>query len=99
MPKAYRLVCIVIFSFSLFQGKAEVALFSGKDTAQKKQPDTTNSHILKPIIGLGTGVLSYYGNVKPSNSYLQNPLLGRIGYDMMFAMKMNHFMEFNLYAL
>ncbi|HTB05818.1 MAG TPA: hypothetical protein VK806_02610, partial [Bacteroidia bacterium] len=101
MPKAYRLIILAIFSLSLLQSKAEGRLLSGKDTSKSHSDTTTHigDHMLKPIIGIGTGVLAYYGNVKPSNSYLQNPLIGRIGYDLSFAMKMTPVVEFNLYTL
>jgi cell division protein FtsN len=77
-----------------------------KDTGKKANAGDTNKNkpkadqfVLKPVIGLGTGMLSYIGNVKYSGSSIQNPMVSKIGYDLMFAQKMTPAIEFQLYAL
>jgi hypothetical protein len=74
---------------------------SHKDTSKTKS-DTAllnDQFILKPVIGLGTGMFSYIGNIKALNSTVQNPMTSRIGYDLSFSQKLNPVMEFSLYAL
>jgi hypothetical protein len=71
-----------------------------KDTSKKSDTALINDQfVLKPVIGLGTGMFSYIGNIKALNSVVQNPMTSRIGYDLSFTQKLNPVMEFSLYAL
>jgi len=72
-----------------------------KDSTLTPKADTPEhpQFVLKPIIGLGTGLFSYFGVVKSMKSDLQNPMNSRIGYDLMYAQKLTPNIEFNLYAL
>ncbi len=73
---------------------------ASKAVADSNPPvSTTNGFVLKPIIGLGVGMFSYFGNVKSVNSYAQNPTTSRLGYDLVFAQKLTDHFEFHLYAL
>ena len=103
MPKAYKQL-LVCFSCLLFlhekasAGKlgmrSEIVCFA--DTT----PDTAKAHqlILKPIIGAGIGMFSYFGNVKAVNSYAQNPTTAHLGYNLTFSQKVGYHMEFSLEA-
>lgn len=71
-----------------------------KDTNKKSNFHPKNmDFVLQPLLGIGTGLMSYVGNVKAPTSYLQNPMTSRIGYDLQYSQKLNQVMEFNLYAL
>src|ERR1700722_5804946 len=73
---------------------------SHKDTSKKSDAALINDQfVLKPVIGLGTGMFSYIGNIKALNSTVQNPMTSRIGYDLSFTQKLNPVIEFSLYAL
>ncbi|HSY75320.1 MAG TPA: hypothetical protein VK890_00600, partial [Bacteroidia bacterium] len=67
--------------------------------AADTNPPSPGGFVLKPIIGLGVGMFSYFGNVKAVNSYGQNVGTSRLGYDLIFAQKLNEHFEFHLYAL
>ncbi len=86
--------------------KRYAALHVKKDSTAKK--DTSNKSdfvpvnkdfVLQPLLGIGTGLLSYFGNVNAPVSKVQNPMTSRIGYDLQYSQKLNPVMEFNLYAL
>ncbi|HTA84488.1 MAG TPA: SPOR domain-containing protein [Bacteroidia bacterium] len=106
MPKAYQLLFSLSFLLFLSSERASASVIYA-DTTKPKQlvPDTNKvkpappGFELKPTIGLGIGMLSYFGNVKMVNSYAQNPTTSRLGYDLVFAQKINQHFEFNLYAL
>lgn len=65
----------------------------------KVTPPSKGAFVLKPIIGLGTGMFSFFGNVKAMNGKVQNPMTSRIGYDLTYAQKLGPVTEFDLYAL
>ncbi len=109
MPKAYSVILSLVIIFSLATEKVSAFGYVA-DSAKPKQntvivPDTNKvkpaqpGFELKPTIGVGIGMLSYFGNVKMVNSYAQNPTTSRLGYDLVFAQKINKHFEFNLYAL
>jgi hypothetical protein len=112
MPKAYRLVRISIICclFNVSRALSAPYFFHltqpvNKDSAKVKS-DTAKTDssakkpfVLKPIIGLGTGMFSYFGAVQSMRSDLQNPMTSRIGYELMYAQKLSPHTEFNLYAL
>ena len=106
MPKGYSLLFGSIFLLFVSTGKAN-SYWISVDSNKSRQTtsiasDTAappKSFVLKPTIGLGIGMLSYFGNVKAVNSYAQNPTTSRLGYDLIFAQKLDDHFEFNLYAL
>lgn len=111
MPK-YLSVVISIVLLSLFPfGKASAHYYinNGDTGTQAKSIVTDTNHptqavdgngfVLQPILGLGVGMMSYYGNVKYVKGYAQNPTTARLGYTFTFAQKMSDHLEFNLYGL
>jgi hypothetical protein len=109
MRKAYSVIFSLVILFSLASERIYAFSYSA-DSGKAKQneikaPDTNKIKLaqpgfeLKPTIGLGIGMMSYFGNVKMVNSYAQNPTTSRLGYDLVFAQKINQHFEFNLYAL
>ena len=74
------------------------AQHSVTDTNHSVQP-TGKQFILQPILGLGVGMMSYFGNVKYVKGYAQNPTTSRLGYTATFAQKLGVHMEFNLYGM
>jgi hypothetical protein len=110
MLPAYRLFPIII-SFFYAGGAMAYTLpahnnfevpAAKRDTA-KTPKDTANNppktFELRPVLGLGTGMFSYFGAVTSLNSKLQNPMTSRIGYDLTYAQKITPVIEFNLYAV
>jgi hypothetical protein len=67
-----------------------------EDSKTKGEP--MGSSIIKPIIGLGAGLLSFGGEIN-SKTFIQNPALGRIAFDLTVSQKINSFLQFNFYAL
>ncbi len=90
-------------------GSVAIVPVSSKDTSLNKPAQLVSreakptelpigSDVLKPIIGLGAGSLSFYGEIN-TRSFIQNPSVGRIGYDFSLSQKINSFLQFNFYAL
>ncbi|HXP50952.1 MAG TPA: hypothetical protein VN922_13415, partial [Bacteroidia bacterium] len=67
------------------------------DTNHPKMAPT--AFVLQPVVGLGVGMFSYFGNVKSVKSYAQNPTTARLGYTLMFGQKINEHFDFDLCAL
>lgn len=80
-------------------GNGKTTIDTGK-TQSPSAPAAPEGLILKPIIGLGVGIFSYFGNVKnPYGGNLQNPGVSRLAYDIVFAQKLSDHFEFNLYGM
>lgn len=68
---------------------------NGSDANAQKSPE--QPLVLRPILGLGTGVLSYIGNAKQNGtSIIQSPAAGRIGYMLSIAQPLSPVTEFSL---
>jgi len=68
--------------------------------SQVKPPkmEPMGSSVMKPTLGLGIGMMSFYGDVKPK-AYFQNPSVARLGYDITLSQKLNDYLTVNLYGL
>jgi len=55
--------------------------------------DTSNEELYKPEIGFGSGLLTYMGDV--NDSYRKNPVVGRIGHNLLITRKINDFLTLN----
>ena len=80
-------------------GTSATPIDTGETSPAISPSAPSTGFVLKPIIGLGVGMFSYYGNVKSANSYAQNPMSSRLGYSLVYAQKLSDHFEFNLYAL
>jgi len=115
MPLSYRLATIIVLFLGVTEGKAfslpatssvygiEIKKDTGKvkkDTAKAAaMPAPPKPFVFKPILGLGTGMFSYFGAVTSMHSQLQNPMTSRLGYELTYAQKLTPIIEFNLYAV
>jgi len=59
--------------------------------------DTTTQKVYGPTIGLGVGMLKFYGDILDVN--YKNPLISNIGYDLHVKQKLNPFLTANFYVL
>lgn len=64
-----------------------------KDTIVKLRPTPA----FKPIIGLGTGMFSFYGDLY--DKQFVNPQVSRIGYELSVAQRLTPFLDLNFYVL
>lgn len=63
----------LLFAFFLFS-------FSIQVNAQENQTHTFKNVIFKPTLGVGVGMMNYYGDIT-NNRRANNPLISNIGYD------------------
>jgi hypothetical protein len=100
-----RLKIIIFFlllgSFSFAQNNETTSSDSSSITI-KKTSDTIpskpkNEFIFKPTIGLGTGMLSFYGDIY--DKHFQPPMMSRIGYELTVSQYFKKYLQFNFYVL
>lgn len=53
--------------------------------------------IFKPTLGLGTGMLSFYGDIY--EKHFQVPMVSRIGYELCLGQHLTDYLQLNFYAL
>lgn len=110
MLPAYRMYLALFAFIYLSAGKVysltpnnTLYVADGKKDSAKSKTDTANkppkTFELRPVLGLGTGMFSYFGAVTSLKSNLQNPMTSRIGFDLMYVQKITPVIELNLYAL
>jgi len=85
----YRLLPILILS----------ALFGiTPDSYSQNSADTATSSIVKPRVEIGIGRMAFYGDVgRDFQSY--GPMTGNIGAHFRFGAPINHFLDFDAYAM
>ena len=69
-------------------------------TEKKPKDDTQKSlaeFVFKPTIGLGTGMLSFYGDIY--DKHFQAPMVSHIGYELNVAQPINDYLQFDFYVL
>lgn len=80
--------------------KAKSAKNQVKQNKTHSSSSSTSGLEIRPLIGLGAGMMSYIGNVKPFGiSSIQNPMMGRPGFDLTISQPLSPFTEFSLYGL
>ncbi|MHB8261303.1 MAG: SPOR domain-containing protein [Bacteroidia bacterium] len=90
---------IVLFAFpSVAQTDAP------KEEKKKQDSDTTNNpprlgNIFKPTIGLGSGTLSYFGNIYSKGQHLQSFTQSRIGYELNVSQPITKCLYLNFYVM
>ncbi len=61
--------------------------------------DTGNNDMeLRPTLGLGTGVFSFYGEISSSKGF-QNPMLSRVGYDLSIGQDLTEYLNLRFYTI
>jgi hypothetical protein len=75
-------------------------IFAQSDSAAIAPPSPTQAPItqLKPTIGLGTGMLAFYGDVGGKHA-VYSPLVTRVGFDLRGSLPITPWLEGGLYAL
>lgn len=107
MHKNFLAVFMVFMAFGALAQSTE----DGMDTAYvviqpSTKSDPTNKDTIvklrstpafKPIIGLGTGMFSFYGDLYEKK--FVNPQVSRIGYELSVAQRLTPFLDLNFYVL
>lgn len=88
---SYRLMTIkkILFSILLLS-----LLITGNSFAQ----DENEGIVIKPTIGMGTGMLTYYGDIS-KNQKENSSIVSRVGYELLVTQKLNAYLDLNFYAL
>ena len=69
-----------------------------KDTAEINIPLPPPVNVFKPIIGLGTGMFTFYGDY--SKPYKTNqPVISRVGFDLRVTQPLTEFLDLSFYVL
>ncbi|MFQ5335127.1 MAG: SPOR domain-containing protein [Flavobacteriales bacterium] len=66
----------------------------------KEEPDSaseTKSFCFKPVIGLGTGMFTFYGDISAPHKVNQ-PLVSRIGYDLSVSQEITNWFDLGFYV-
>ena len=97
MIKGIKVTLLFLFLSAISYAQTDVTASS--DSTSKNNPPTKqkDESIFKPSIGLGTGMLSFYGDLY--TSHFQPPMLSRIGYELTVSQKFTDYLMFNFYAL
>ena len=74
---------------------AVILLAAGTSRAQQ---DSITTPLLRPTIGLGTGMFAFYGDIG-SNHDGYSPLVTRLGYELRVGTQITDWLEGGLYAL
>ncbi len=81
--------------FSLFGAKAQQ---SDSTKVKTRGNETIKESVLpKPIIGLGIGMFSFYGEL--SNKKFANPMLSRVAYELSISEDLNDYFNLRFYTL
>ncbi|HET6989733.1 MAG TPA: hypothetical protein VFJ43_00340, partial [Bacteroidia bacterium] len=64
------------------------------DEQQKPAP---HPFVFKPTLGLGTGMLSYYGDLY--QKHLVNPQVSRVGFELSLNQPINPYLRFGFYTM
>lgn len=90
-----KIVFISILSFT------SVALFAQddvqSDSTAKEKSYTPLILNFKPTLGLGAGMLTYYGDIGSGNRY--SPLVSRVGYDISVSNPITDFLSVSFYVM
>jgi len=62
------------------------------------QDDEETEFVFRPTIGLGVGMMNYYGDLS-KNSSGNNPIVSRLGYDVRVSQRLNPFLDLSFYML
>ncbi len=82
-----------LFSFAQQNNAAP----SDSTATSQSDPKPKKEFIFKPTIGLGTGLLSYYGDIY--DKHFQNPSVSRIAYELGISQYFTDYLQFNFYVM
>jgi hypothetical protein len=93
--KFFKYIVFILFVFAFLQGRAQEDDYYEqllKETVEVENP------VYKPVIGFGTGVFTFLGDVK---NYYVNPLLGKPSYKVNVSTYIDnqHFFKANFFLL
>ena len=85
------IIVIIIFCTSTVSIRAQ------SDSIYSYKNKNTFREIQKPTFGVGTGMISFYGDV--SNKNLNSPLVNRFAYNLFISNPINSYLDLNFYVL
>lgn len=75
---------------------ASVALYRAQQKAEAEKEEPA-PFVFKPTVGLGVGLLSYYGDLY--QKHLVNPQVSRIGYELSISQNITPWLRFGFYTM
>lgn len=92
-------IVVLCGKISAQTGSVVLTNFPGTPHATAKPTEAPmGSDIFKPTLGLGAGLLSFYGDLYPKKLF-QHPSTSRIAFDLTLSQKLNDFLQVNFYVL
>ncbi len=101
MKKAIRSFIFTALSFltlSLTSTQANGTSTGLDPTSEDTIPKAPLSLQLKPTIGLGTGMFTFYGDLS-NNHHSYHPTVSRVGYDLSVSNPLTDYLDLSFYAL
>ncbi len=96
------LLLLTVCSFA--QNNEASSSSQSSTTASKKtiadtsiNSSTKKEFVFKPTVGLGVGMLSFYGDLY--NKHFQPPMVSRIGYELIVGQQLTNYLQLNFYVL
>ena len=97
LPILFLIFFGIIFPITAIQAQSadssQTSSFTKADTTHKSPPP----FVFKPTIGLGTGLLSYYGDLY--QKHLVNPQVSRVGFELSLDQPINPYLRFGFYTM
>ena len=98
---AFKIRCIIVLvllgSYSYAQKRDTTTSQTNKKENSILPEKPANELIFKPTLGLGTGMLSFYGDIY--QKHFQSPSVSRIGYELNVAQPLTDYLQFDFYVL
>jgi hypothetical protein len=86
-----------ICSSALAQQSPDTTTVNPNDTQQPDSNQLPKEFVLKPIVGLGVGMFTFYGDI--NNQKLVLPQTSRLGYELSISQNLNSFLNLRFYVL
>jgi hypothetical protein len=86
-------ILIILFSIFSLQGQNNVL---PTDSTNKNNADTT-INAFKPTVGLGIGMLKFYGDI--TDGHYGNPFVSRLGYELFVSQDITSYLNLKFYVL
>ncbi|MGD1848588.1 MAG: SPOR domain-containing protein [Salibacteraceae bacterium] len=97
MPK----YLIWIFTFLLLPGfllAQDASTTTATGNPDESTEDTESEFIFRPTIGLGIGMLTYYGEISKGES-TNNPLVNNLGYELRVTQSLNNYLDLSFHVM
>ena len=98
---------VLLCSFTYAQNDKKIVADTSKAAPSNKtsfavDSDSTdtpasNELVITPTVGLGTGMLSFYGDIY--TKHFQPPMVSRMAYELTVSQKIQDYLAFNFYAM